>query len=997
MDPTQKDREAAVITILGEDVLLLYNMSINEEMGRLFSIDIEMISKKDDIDFEGLLGSKVTIRLNLLEGTRYFNGHITQLAQIDRRDSFGGVYQATIQPWLWFLTRRADCQIFQKMTVPEIIQQVLSNWGHSFELKLTRQYRNREYCVQYRETDFDFISRLMEQEGIYYFFEHENGQHKMVIADDYGAHQSVFTLKGRVPLFIEGGGAVREEESCSNWYTKKSILPGTYSLNDYDFERPGANLRVGSNLSKPHSMAEEEIYDYPGRYVESDDGEQYSRNRIEELHSQYEVSHANGDVRGMAAGGLFTLAEHPRKDQNKEYLLISVSHHFQNDDFGAGSSGGNEAIYSNSFTAVDSKVPFRSSQTTTSPFVKGPQTAIVVGPEGDEIYTDKYGRVKVQFHWDRYGDNDENSSCWVRVSQLWAGKNWGGIHIPRIGQEVIIEFLEGDPDRPIITGRVYNADQMPPYDLPANKTQSGIKSRSSKGGGPSRFNEIRFEDKLGAEEIFINAEKDNNIVIGHNQSLHVHNNRSSTIASNDSLSVVGAYSRSVGGSESISVSSNRSANIAKNYSLNIGKDKNQTINKGESLSVGEGRSITVGESEVRSVGSNLTVSVKSNHSITVGGNTSCHSKGNVTQSSDGPQKISSKGNIEIESASGDIVLSAGGSSIKLSKTGNIEINGAAKVDVNGITVNLNCGGAAQNLNNLLSQSPDDISIEDLLRVADPYLKALPESPAKEQIKSQIKYILDHKRDTAAAQFGGGNLPNQAGGASTSKDDPWFGKGAAYEENVKALYLTVDGNAKAEGLLGSFDGKIELGAIDLQGADHFGDSKYFGGSGKMKAMTAGAEISGGVVAGYGVRGKAEASMVEGGVSTFVGTDENNPYAEAGVGVKLLSAEAKGESLLGSDGHWAGIAASGSVGASAISGEGKGEINIPIPFTDWTLGIAGKGELSAGAVGAGAGGHLKKNLKTGRYHAGASGELSVLGGLGAALDLSIGPKYTDRKRD
>ena len=563
MNSTQENRDAEIITPLGKDVLLLYNMQINEELGRLFSIETELISKKDDIPFEDLLGKNVTIRMNLTNGTpRFFNGHITRFSQVDRRDAFGGVYQATIQPWLWFLTRTADCRIFQEMTVQEIIKKVFSEWGHPFEDKLSRSYRTWEYCVQYRETDFNFISRLMEQEGIYYFFEHENGVHKLILADDYSPHKEIFTINGRVPLFASDEVAVRDEESCSNWHTSKSVLPGTYALNDYDFKRPSANLYVNSVLSKPHSMAEEEIYDYPGEYVQIDDGDQYSRNRIEELHSQYEVSQSSSAVRDMKAGGLFTLAEHPRRDQNKEYLLVSVSHSFQNDDYGAGGSGGSGTQYSNNITVIDSKTPFRTSQTTPKPIVQGPQTAIVVGPPSEEIFTDEYSRVKVQFPWDRYGTLDENSSCWIRVSQLWAGKNWGGIHIPRIGQEVIIEFLEGDPDRPIITGRVYNAEQMPPYDLPANKTQSGIKSRSSKGGTPANFNEIRMEDKKGEEELYIHAEKnhtnitenDRNENVGHDRSLYVGHDKSEKVKNNKKIDVVeGTHTETIKGDTTVTI------------------------------------------------------------------------------------------------------------------------------------------------------------------------------------------------------------------------------------------------------------------------------------------------------------------------------------------------------------------------------------------------------------------------------------------------------------
>ena len=535
MNPTQENRDAEIITPLGKDALLLYNMHIQEELGRLFSIETELISKKDDINFEDLLGQNVTIRLNLIDGTpRYFNGYITRFSQLDRRDAFGGVYQATIQPWLWFLTRRSDCKIFQNETVPEIIIEMFA--GYSVVNKLQREYRKWDYCVQYRETNFNFVSRLMEQEGIYYFFEHDNGAHKLILADDFSPHKEIFTINGQVPLFSSNEVAVRDEESCTNWHISKNVLPGTYTLNDYDFKRTEAELSVSSTIDQGHSMSGEEIYDYPGEYVKLDDGGRYSKNRIQELHSQYEVAQSSSNVHDMKAGGLFTLAEHSRKDQNKEYLIVSVNHSYQNDDYGAGGNNGGDTQYSNSITAIDSKTVFRSSQITPKPIVQGPQTAIVVGDPKEEIDTDKegYGMVKVQFHWDRYGNSDQNSSCWIRVSQLWAGQKWGGMHIPRRGQEVIVDFLEGDPDHPIITGRVYNKANMPPFSLPQNKTQSGIRSRSSKGGSSKNFNEIRMEDKKGKEEFFIHAEKDMNSVIKDNETLTVKKgNRTLTVETGD--------------------------------------------------------------------------------------------------------------------------------------------------------------------------------------------------------------------------------------------------------------------------------------------------------------------------------------------------------------------------------------------------------------------------------------------------------------------------------
>ena len=388
----------------------------------------------------------------------------------------------TLHPWLWFLTRTADCRIFQEMAVPEIIKQVFRDHGFTdFEEALSGDYRRWTYCVQYRETDFNFVSRLMEQEGIYYYFKHESNRHMLVLSDSVSSHDP-FPGYEKIPYFPPDEHLIREKHYIHEWSISREIQPGTYALTEYDFENPKANLLVKSAIDRNHAQSKLEIFDYPGEYLTASEGDAYVRARIEELHAEYELTQGQSNARGLAVGSLFQLTDYPREDQNQEYLVVSATHEMESDAYSSGSAGGSEDVYTCSFTALSSKQQFRAERTTPKPLVQGPQTAMVVGPSGEEIHTDKFGRVKVQFHWDRYGKKDQNSSCWVRVAQLWAGTQWGGIHIPRIGQEVIVEFLEGDPDHPIITGRVYNNDNMPPYGLPANATQSGIKSRSSKGG-----------------------------------------------------------------------------------------------------------------------------------------------------------------------------------------------------------------------------------------------------------------------------------------------------------------------------------------------------------------------------------------------------------------------------------------------------------------------------------------------------------------------------------
>ncbi|SFF65632.1 type VI secretion system tip protein TssI/VgrG, partial [Pseudomonas sp. NFACC06-1] len=415
-----------------------------------------------------------------------------------------------------------------------------------------------EYCVQYRETSFDFVSRLMEQEGIYYFFRHEQGRHVLVLADAYGAHTRAPGY-ATVPYYPKNEQQ-RERDHIHDWHLAQEVQPGSLELNDYDFQRPSARIDVRSAMPRPHTAGDYPLYDYPGTYVQSQDGEHYARTRIEALQTQHEQVELAGNARGLGSGHLFSLTGFSRQDQNREYLIVGARYYISQES-GETGGGAPTAQFESSLTCIDAQQSYRPLAITHRPIVKGPQTALVVGPKGEEIWTDQYGRVKVHFYWDRHDQSNENSSCWIRVSQAWAGKNWGSVQIPRIGQEVIVGFLEGDPDRPIITGRVYNAEQTVPYALPANATQSGTKSRSSKGGTPANFNEIRMEDKKGAEQLYIHAERNQDIVvevdeshsvghdrnksIGHNETVLIGEDRLRAVQRNDALLVGGAKSDSI--------------------------------------------------------------------------------------------------------------------------------------------------------------------------------------------------------------------------------------------------------------------------------------------------------------------------------------------------------------------------------------------------------------------------------------------------------------------
>ena len=555
---TQARRSIGLVSPLRDDVLLFRRMSATEQLSRLFEYELDLLSENHDIKLEDVLGQTMTVRLDLPDSDepRYFNGYVSHFGYEGTHGRYG-CYRATLRPWLWLLTRTADCRIFQEMTIPEIIKQVFRDRGLTdFQELLSETYQPREYCVQYRETDFNFVSRLTEQEGIYYYFTHQNDKHTLVLADSYSSHDPVPGYE-EIPYFPPDEHERRERDHISDWSIAQQVQPGTYCLNDFDFKAPKKNLISSSAIARQHAQAEFEVYDYPGEYVESSAGDTYARVRIEEMQARHEIAQGQGNARGLSVGALFTLMAYPRDDQNREYLIVSANHELQTNEYESDRFGELEERYECAFTTMDARQPYRPSRLTPKPTVQGPQTAIVVGKSGEEIWTDQYGRVKCQFHWDRYGKADQNSSCWIRVSNPWAGSNWGAMAIPRMGQEVIVDFLEGDPDQPIITGRVYNGDCMPPYDLPAGKTRTGIKSRSSKSRSGANFNEIRFEDLKGEEQLFIHAEKNQDIEVENDETHWVGHDRAKTIDRDETNHIKRDRTETVDRDEKITIGKNR--------------------------------------------------------------------------------------------------------------------------------------------------------------------------------------------------------------------------------------------------------------------------------------------------------------------------------------------------------------------------------------------------------------------------------------------------------
>ncbi|MEM1412462.1 MAG: type VI secretion system tip protein TssI/VgrG [Pseudomonadota bacterium] len=600
------------------------SMTGTESLGQLFRYDLDLISDDPDIDFDSIVGKRVTIEIELQEGVRNIDGFVTEFRFTGAHDEYAH-YVATVRPWLWFLTRTSDCRIFQQgqdgiKTVPDIIKAVFRQNGMvDFEEELTGTYRDWIYCVQYRETDFNFISRLMEQEGIFYYFRHEAGKHTLVLSDDHTVHPTI-PGPGPVPYWRGSLGVRAEKEDClQTLEVGREIKPSNYAVNDFDFSNPKLNLLKKAEKSRSHAyeFSTPEIYDYPGEYQVPDDGQNYVGHRMDELACGYERVMVTGPCRLLAPGCLMTLEDHPRSDQNRDYLVISATFSCENGGFYTGT--GAELTYTCQAELMDTREPYRSPRVTPKPVVQGCQTAIVVGPESEEIHCDEYGRVRVQFHWDRYGTMDENSSCWIRVSQAWAGKEWGSMHIPRIGQEVIVSFLEGDPDQPIITGRVFNGDNMPNWGLPGSKTQSGIVSRSTPGGGPSNYNELRMEDAIGNELLSIQAEKDEKILVkndktenvGHDETIGIGNDRTEKVGNDET--------RTVGNNETVTVQNSRKDTVAINEDRMVGKNRSRKVSGDEMVTVLMSRTHSVGINEAITVGASQEVTVGALQTIAVAG------------------------------------------------------------------------------------------------------------------------------------------------------------------------------------------------------------------------------------------------------------------------------------------------------------------------------------------------------------------------------------------
>ena len=683
---TQTGRLISVTTPLGDDTLLLTGFTGHEAISKLFQFHLHALSEKTDIDFTQIVGQSVTIHVAQFNDTqRHFNGIVSHFA-CTGKDGDMTRYELQVVPKLWTLTRYADCRIFHNKDVTEIVKAVLDERGIAYQASLTGTYKKLEYCVQYRETDFNFVSRLMEQFGIFYFFQHEDSSHNMMLGDSSSVHQDCPDQASAEFNLTMGG--LDAGDVVNQWSIGQELRSGKHSLTDYNFTTSTTDL--GASETTIYTVGGNdamEVFDFPGLHPTQADGTAMAKLRMQEDEAVHKIAHGASVCRAFTTGYKFNLKEHPLDAMNAAYLLTEIQHvaSVSGTYREQGSTG--EDTYSNHFACIPADVVFRPERVTPKPFVQGPHTAVVVGKsadqdsaddqsaggDGEEIWVDKWGRVLVLFPWDR----KKATSCWVRVSQDWAGQGWGMINIPRVGQEVIVSFLEGDPDRPIITGRVYNDVQVVPYALPEHGTITTFRTSTSKGGGTDHYNELRFEDKQGKEQVFLRAEFDQDNYVKNDSREWIGNNRSLLVTKDQTDSIGGDYQEQITGKNIIKIGGDRNEQVGGKELIKIGGDRNEQVGGNEVIKIGGDSNLNISGNQSDKIGSNLSIQVGQN----------LYEKSGMNFAHQAGMAIHLKAGMNVVIEAGmELTLKAGGSFIDIGPAG-IAISGAPMVMINS-------GGAA---------------------------------------------------------------------------------------------------------------------------------------------------------------------------------------------------------------------------------------------------------------------------------------------------------------
>ncbi|HET8746060.1 MAG TPA: type VI secretion system tip protein TssI/VgrG, partial [Ramlibacter sp.] len=632
-------------------------------------------------DLRALLGTGMVVTIDPQDGgpVRHFHGIVAEAEQTGFTEIARvhyATYRAVLVPKPWLLTHRVNCRIFTAMSVPAIIRQVLNGIGYAdVTLSLSGNYPEREYCVQYRESDFNFISRLMEQEGIYYFFSHAATAHTMVLADALGAHAAASGLDTISYLPQKMG---RHAGTISEWRAVRQVHALRVQLTDYDPLAPKASLLQTQLLNDSgtyHDVDGLEVFDYPGPHATTSDGGRYAQVQLEARNARHHAFHGHSDAYGVSCGALFTLSDFPQGALNREYLVTGTEIVLSDPGYFAGDAraAADAEPFACRLQAIASNQPYRSLPSTPRPRIAGLQTAVVCGSDTDEdIAVDKYGRVQVTFHWNKPDKPDAKSSCPVRVASPWAGKSWGAVSLPRVGQEVVVSFLEGDPDRPLIIGSVYNADNMPPYALPDNKTQSGIKTRSLLGGAEDA-NELRFEDKKGAEQLFIHAQKDMLEEVENDHTVTIDHDQVSTIKNDQTLTVKHDQTTTVENNQTLTVNNDQTETIK--------HDRKVTVQNGDTLDVTMNGTTGIGQKYKLTAGTEIEL-VTGASSLTMKSDGTIELKGvNITITGNVGVKV--EGKVEVGIKAGATMDLGAGASLKAHSDAMLEVAGSAMTTVKG--------------------------------------------------------------------------------------------------------------------------------------------------------------------------------------------------------------------------------------------------------------------------------------------------------------------------
>lgn len=702
MSPYTQDRRIARIeSPFGEEVLI-HRVKGEEHLSSLFRFELGLYSENPDLAAEDIVGQAVGLGLELgREGEtqqRWIHGIVSRFAFVSRQGE-GFKYKAELVPWSWLLGLRADCRIFQEQNALDIAQAI---WGEldqaDFETSLQPpDHATRGYCVQYRESTLRFLDRLFEQEGWFYFFRHEEDRHVLVLTRGDSQSSDCPELESELRY-----GGLEDHEfdphlMVTEWIHERVLHPGAIATADYNYEDPRTRLLTTATTSVSVGPNDSlELYDYPGEFVKLgepdgpklDYGDEWARLRMEEEEAAAPLVRGTGTCHLLAPGMRFSLSNHPREAENDTYLVTSVRHELEQPVEMAGASGVDQSSYENRFTCIPASVPFVPRRRTPKTLVRGPQTAVVVGEDGanpGDVRIDSQGRVKVRFHWDRNEEAGGETTCWIRSSQGWAGVGWGAQFHPRVGHEVVVSFLEGDPDRPLITGRVYNTVNEIPY---PSSSQGGIRSRSTPGGSSDNFNEIRFEDKKDEEQLYVHAEKNHAVVVENDRDVTVGHDETESIGNDRNVEVKGNHAEVVGKDMKIDVGANLTETISVNYAETVGAAMELSVGGALAVTVGAAQSTEVAGNETLAVGKGRTADVGENETKKVGESRTLTVGKDLTEQIDGKQQTTVKDSLSVKAkkvqieADDQISIKTGQAEITMKKSGDVTIKGK-KIEVKG--------------------------------------------------------------------------------------------------------------------------------------------------------------------------------------------------------------------------------------------------------------------------------------------------------------------------